>query len=152
MTSAGITSFVHRLAMGPGQGYAPENVLHTGPGPIRKGIWTGFNWSAGGALAASAYLERTFGSAWVDGAARQVVAIDGVSASVKAWFEDRIELAVTSAWETLPHPARAARTILVKFGRLPPGEYTLKINDSEFPDLSVEKLSVGVKVTLPEQK
>ncbi len=66
MSARAADKLVNRIhmAMGPGQGYAPENVLHTGPGPIRKGIWTGFNWSAGGALAASAYLERTFGSAW----------------------------------------------------------------------------------------
>ena len=53
------------MTQGPGLGWAPENIHHTGEG--RGYGWSGLNWSSGGALAASAYLERHFGSAWADG-------------------------------------------------------------------------------------
>jgi hypothetical protein len=55
------------LTEAPGLGYAPENIFHGGPDPNDRGGWTGFNWGPGGALAASAYLERKFGAVWVEG-------------------------------------------------------------------------------------
>lgn len=140
------------MSIGLGQGYAPENVLHSGPGPIRKGLWTGFNWGAGGALAASAYLERTFGSVWVDGQAKQAVAIDGVTANVSGWSERRINLTVACALKALSHPYDEERTIVVKFGRMPPGEYDVTINDQPFPGMTSKQLAAGLQIALAGQK
>ena len=72
------------------QSIPPESGLLRGEPipPRRTRVWggdTGFNWSAGGALAASAYLEKHFGSVWVDGQLKRAVPIDGVKAEILSW-------------------------------------------------------------------
>ena len=131
----------------PGQGYAPEGCYHGGPGG--GGHWTGFNWGPGGGLAASAYLERNFGAAWIDGRTRQAVPIDGASARIASWKDNHIALALSSALARLEHPFTAERRALVKFGNMAPGEYSLSINGQEEIRLTPEQLQNGLHVTLP---
>ena len=59
-----------------GGGYAGENIHHRG-GDNHFSGWTGMNWSAGGGLAASAFLDWQFGGVWVDLSAGAAVGIDG---------------------------------------------------------------------------
>lgn len=103
-----------------GRGLTPESIMHFAPQVMtgEGGGWTGFNWGPGGGLSASALLEHRYGGVWVDGAAKQVVAIDGVSADITAWEEDRIVMTVTSSLRTLPCPFTDQRAVPLRFGHL----------------------------------
>lgn len=79
----------------PGMGYAGENIHHSGREDHVCG-WTGMTWSSGGGLGASAYLERQFGSVWIDCAAKMAIPIDGVKANVDSWNGRKITLTVKS--------------------------------------------------------
>jgi len=129
-----------------GQGYAPENVYHGGPNDITG--WTGFDWSAGGALSAAAYLEQQFGAVWVDGRTRQVAPIDGVVATLLSWDENGIVLRVGNALDSLRHPFTAPRTIRVKFGHLDRRQYNVTINGHEFHNKERRELETGLAVQL----
>lgn len=133
---------------GPGQGYASENIFHGGPDNTQGG-WTGYNWGPGGALAASAYLERQFGSVWVDGATQTTTPIDGVTARVTSWTNQVISLQLDSAMRHLPRAFTGAQRLVVRFGNLPPGTYCVRINEIEFNDMSEAQLANGVVVELP---
>lgn len=137
------------MEMGPGLGFAPENCLHHGPGPIRgpRG-YTGYNWASGGALAASAYLEEMFGGVLVDGAARKVVGIDGAKASVVNWTEKSVSLNITSAIKELPFPYTGDHSIVVKFNRMPGQMYTVTINGNVFRDVKSDQLKRGLEVQI----
>eukprot|EP00747_Dinoflagellata_sp_TGD_P095432 gnl/TRDRNA2_/TRDRNA2_166467_c0_seq1.p1 gnl/TRDRNA2_/TRDRNA2_166467_c0~~gnl/TRDRNA2_/TRDRNA2_166467_c0_seq1.p1 ORF type:complete len:540 (+),score=77.58 gnl/TRDRNA2_/TRDRNA2_166467_c0_seq1:199-1620(+) len=70
---------VSHLSWRPGA-LEPENLLHMSPDDL--GAWTGFTWGSGGALAATAYLEKMIGGVWVDVANGRALGIDGVTAEV----------------------------------------------------------------------
>jgi len=129
------------LDQAPGLGYAPENIHHTG---ANSGYgWTGLNWSSGGGLAASAYLERRFGGVWVDGDTQTAFPIDGADATVDSWQGNEIHLTVASALEQIPSPYREPRFIVIRFGHIAPGDYKLTINDQPQAHSSQE-LEAGV--------
>ncbi len=100
--------------LGAGQGYAPENIHHRGRDTGYG--WSGMNWSSAGGLAASAYLERRWGAVYLDVAARQAFAIDGVTVQVATWTEDAVSLNIASALRDLPLPYREAREITLRAG------------------------------------
>jgi len=131
---------------GPGEGYASENIFHSGPDSTHS--WSGFNWSAGGALAASAYLERTFGSVWVDGALKEAIPVDGTVASVVSWEGTDISLAVDCALKALPTPYTQPREATVKFGRLAQQAYNVTINGKLYPGMNCEDLTAGIRIAL----
>ena len=136
----------------PGKGYAPECLVHGAP-RSHKGTgagWTGFNWGPGGALGASAYLELHFGSVWVDGKAKKAIPIDGATAAIKDWKGNNISLKVGSALTSLPYPYAEPRRLVVKFGRIPRGKYTVKINKKVFRNVSSEELKKGLSIDLPK--
>jgi len=137
------------LGQGAGSwiGRAPENVYHGGPSDCIGG-WSGFNWSAGGGLTASAYLQRKFGDVWVDGERKQAVGIDGVNASVSSWEGANVSVDVTSTLATLASPVAGPREVLVKFGRIGHGPYAVTINDQSFGEVSVQELAEGLTVPL----
>ena len=124
-------------------GYSAENQYHGGGAALQGGD-TGFNWSAGGALSASAYLEKHFGSVWVDGRLKRAVPIDGVKAQVLSWEGQKISLRVESALTKLPHPYVEHRRLVVKFGRLPQQQCTITINGKDYGTLNREQLESGV--------
>jgi len=144
----GINALV--MPQGPGLGYAPENVHHGGPKPPHEsGEWTGFDWSSGGALAASAYLERHFGALWLDGAARRATPIDGLAVAVDRWDGVEIDLTVASALETLTYPYTRPREALLKGGRLREGTYAVSINGARPMRLTADDLARGIPLRLP---
>jgi len=135
---------------GPGLGYAPENIHHGGVRPPRSGGgWTGLDWSSGGALAASADLERRFGAVSLDGVARTATPIDGVAATVDEWEGARLHLTVTSPLNALGHPYAEPREVTIKGRRLPDGVYTVSINGGGAVDLTPADLARGVPVRVP---
>ena len=119
----------------PGMGYAGENIHHSGRDDSAS-LWTGMNWSSGGGLAASAYLERMFGSVWVDCAARRVTPIDGVTVASCDWRDGALALEVRSALATLTYPYSERRQISVRFGGVPGPGLAVRINgrDCGCPD------------------
>ena len=132
----------------PGVGYAGENIHHSGRENHRC-LWTGMNWSSGGGLAASAYLERHFGGVWVDGQSRTVTPVDGVSASITRWDGTDVNLTIASALDGLKFPYSNSREIAVKFGNMPDAEYTISINGGEPHKLAREELETnGVSLTI----
>ena len=131
---------------GAGLGYAPENVYHGGPAS-RTG-WTGFDWSAGGALSATAYLEQKFGGVWVDVKTRQVIPIDGTVAAVVSWDDKRIVLKVGNALDSLQQPFTTPRAVRVKFGHLDRPSYNVTINGNEFQNKRRRELETGLVVQL----
>jgi hypothetical protein len=133
---------------GPSKGYAPENVFHGGP-TNSVGSWSGFTWSGGGGMGASAYLERNYGSVWVDGTSKTATPIDGATAVVTLWDGTTINLTVGNALANLKSPYTKSRDITVKFGKMPEGTYTITINGQQQAGLSTTKLAEGIKVCLP---
>lgn len=131
---------------GAGMGYASENIYHSGP-KARNG-WTGFNWSAGGALSAAAFLEQQFGSVWVDGRNRHAVPIDGTTANVVSWQDDRINLNIGNALGSLQQPFTTSRAILIKFSQLDYSQYDVTINDKVFARQGREALKTGLVTRL----
>jgi len=132
-----------------GVGYAGENVHHGGRDTKGSG-WTGLNWSSGGGLTSSAYLERLFGGVWVDGAAKSVTPIDGVRAVLVSWKGKAISLKVESALTSLKAPFKGARDIAVKFGHMTAGPWTITINGETHRGLSPAALANGITVHLAE--
>jgi len=127
----------------PGMGYAGENIHHGGRDEHGSG-WTGMNWSAGGGLTASAYLERLFGGVWIDGATKTATPIDGAKAEVVSWDGSAISLKITSALAGLRSPYKGEREIIVKFGGLPDGSYTVGVNGAAYGNRSASELSAGI--------
>ncbi len=133
-----------------GIGLSPESLMHVDPRVHtgEGGGWTGFNWGPGGGLSATAYLERHFGSVWVDVAARKVVAIDGVCAKLEGWTDGHIALSVTNALNQLPSPYTARRKVLVRFGRMDEDLYRIKLNDQDRGALTKETLAQGLEIEI----
>lgn len=133
-----------------GIGLSPESLMHgdprvhTGEG----GGWTGFSWGPGGGLAATAYLERHFGSVWVDVAAQKVVPIDGVVAEATGWTNGHIELSVINALQQLTSPYTTRRKIVVKFGNLIEETYKISLNDQDLGALTKETLEHGLEIVI----
>lgn len=117
----------------PGQGYAPENIhhhfgsAHTSQADeamkkkaAERGIdmngfeaeWTGMTWSSGGALAASAYLEKHLGNICVDLKHNFALGIDGVMANLISAESPEIE--VSSPLKDLPMPYDELRKLIVQ--------------------------------------
>jgi len=139
--AGGINDIV--MEQGPGLGYAPENLHHCGADARESSGWTGFNWSSGGALSASAYLERRFGGVWVDGLARTITPIDGVSAFIREWSDGSIKFDISSALLGQPK-----RTILVRFGRMPLDSYDVVVNGHAHPNLTRDDLAKGLAIEI----
>jgi hypothetical protein len=131
----------------PGMGYSGENVYHNGTNIPRQG-WTGMNWSSGGGLGSTAYLERQFGNLWIDSKNRQAIPIDGLYANILEWKGNSISLNVQSALINFKLPYNKPRSIIIKFGPMPTGLYSLKINGKTFKNLSSDHLESGVHFEL----
>ncbi len=141
---------VEGITVETGRGLSPESIMHFSPHVMtgEGGGWTGFNWGPGGGLGASAFLERRFGSVWVDGSEHRVVPIDGVSADIVQWDSDRIELNVTNALSDLPFPYTENRAILVKFGRLSGAGQHVTINGRDMGMQDTKTLSQGLEIEI----
>lgn len=138
------------ISVDKGIGMSPESLMHGDP-KVHSGEgggWTGFNWGPGGGLAAAAYLERHFGSVWVDVAAKKVVAIDGVAAEATGWTNGHIELSVTNALQQLASPYTARRRIVVKFGRMDEDIYRIRLSGQDRGALTKEILSQGLEIEI----
>ena len=133
----------------PGMGVAGENIHHGGTDDNGT-MWTGLAWSSGGGLSAAAYLERHFGSAWVDGAAKAIVPIDGVKADILSGGSGRIVLDVRSALTELKAPYRGERDITIKFGRMPARKHDVVINGQALNGLTAAELTAGITVHLAD--
>lgn len=133
-----------------GIGLSPESLMHGDPRVHsgEGGGWTGFNWGPGGGLSATAYLERHFGSVWVDVAARKVVAIDGVTDEATEWTNGHIELSIANALQQLTSPYTARRKIVVKFGRMDEDLYRIRLNDQDRGALTKETLARGLEIEI----
>ena len=131
---------------GAGLGYAPENVYHGGPKSVTG--WTGFDWSAGGALSAAAYLEQKFGAVWVDGRYRQALPIDGTVATVLSWNDNRIVLEFGNALGSLERPFTSSRAIRINFGHLDSSQYHVTINGKVFERQGRKDLEAGLVIRL----
>ena len=127
---------------GAGLGYAPENVYHGGPASDTG--WSGFDWSAGGALSAAAYLEQKFGGVWVDFKTRDVVPIDGTAATLVASDDGRIALKISNALDSLQAPFTTPRDVLIKFGDLDRPSYEVVINGTQFQIKTRHELERGL--------
>lgn len=137
---------------GAGLGYAPENIHARGPDSGYA--WSGMNWSAGGALAASAYLERHLGSIFLDLPRHRAHGIDGMHVQAKRWTEDTVELEVRSALRDLPRPFTGERGVVLRAGgeawaerELEP--FDLIINGSAPFEVTEAILQSGVAFRLP---
>ena len=128
-----------------GKGYAPENIHHHGI-EGQSGSWTGMNWSAGGGLAGSAYLESSFGNVCIDGALRRAIPIDGVEAEIVSWNDSAIEISVSNALAALRAPFTESREIVVKFRRLSTKACNVTINGDLYKEVSAEELATGLVV------
>lgn len=133
-----------------GIGLSPESLMHGDPRVHsgEGGGWTGFNWGPGGGLSATAYLERHFGSVWVDGAAQTAVGIDGVTAEATDWTDGHIELSIANALKQLTSPYTARRKIVVKFGRMDEDLYRIRLNDQDRGALTKETLAQGLEIEI----
>ena len=133
-----------------GIGLSPESLMHGDPRVHsgEGGGWTGYNWGPGGGLSATAYLERHFGSVWVDVAARKVVAIDGVTDEATEWTNGHIELTIANALQQLTSPYTARRKIVVKFGRMDEDLYRIRLNDRDRGALTKETLARGLEIEI----
>ncbi len=127
----------------PGMGYAGENIHHAGE-DNHFATWSCMNWSSGGGLGASAYLDILFGSVWVDGTDQKVIPIDGVKAHIVSWDGNRISLEVESALKDLKAPYLGKRELTVKFGRLGDPSYLLTLNGNDRQNISRQELENGI--------
>ena len=88
----------------PGQGYAPENIHHGAEFCFNGTFgccWTGMNWSAGGGLAASAYLERHLGSAHLSiktAENTELICIDGLTGNIRTGSDGKIYADIKNAF------------------------------------------------------
>ena len=131
----------------PGMGYAPENIHHRGV-EDHEGTWTGMNWSAGGGLAASSYLEHHFGGVWVDMGTRCIVPIDGFTAAIESWDAEPIRLRIESPLKELTLPYREPRSALIKFGSLRSGRARICVNDGEIQTATSAEMERGIEVKI----
>jgi len=129
-----------------GLGYAPENLFHVTSTSVTG--WSGFNWGPGGALAASADLERRFGGVWLDAACRKAFALDGVCASVDDWSQGNVRLRVASALSDLPLPHSEKRAVVIKLGRGSSESYNLSVNGGAPRQYSAAELHTGVSMVV----
>jgi hypothetical protein len=127
-----------------GLGYAPENIYHSG---FPTGSWTGMNWSSGGGLAASAFLERRFGGVWIDGETQEAIPIDGAESSIKM-DDSQIKLSLSSALNKLKFPYSKHRDVKIKFGRLKKINYEISLNNKKPKKISFQKLKQGIIVRI----
>ncbi|HEY9593677.1 MAG TPA: hypothetical protein VHE79_04315, partial [Spirochaetia bacterium] len=137
----------------PGKGYAPENIHHHATELWNeergwKGLWTGMCWSAGGGLAASAYLERRFGHACVDLAARAGVGIDGLTATLESWDGRTAVVGIGSPLRGLRSPYLEPRRCRVTVRGVPDAGARVVINGRDFGPLPRADLKKGVEVTV----
>jgi hypothetical protein len=130
-----------------GRGYAGENIHHRG-GDNHFSGWTGMNWSAGGGLAAAAFLDWRFGSVWVDCSAGAAVGIDGTAAAVERIENGHIELTVANALESLAVPYTEPRQITVRFGSMDGDMYEVAINGRSMGRHSAAALLRGLTYRL----
>lgn len=133
----------------PGMGYAGENIHHSGRENHVSG-WTGMNWSSGGGLGASAYLERHFGNLCIDCAKKIAVPIDGLKVNVDAWDDTNIVLTVESALKVLKFPFTSEREITVKFYNLQKQDYTVTINGQPFGRIGSKEMNKELKLILTD--
>ena len=137
--------------MGAGQGYAPENIHHRGRDAGYG--WSGMNWSSGGGLAASAYLERHWGTIFLDVATQQAFAIDGMKVQIASWSEKGICLEISSALSDLPMPFREERAITLRAGGwehldLDPADLELSLNGADPFTWTPEQQEAGLTYQL----
>lgn len=138
--------------MGEGQGYAPENIHHRGADAGYG--WSGMNWSGAGGLAASAYLERHFGSVYVDVAARRAFGVDGVRATVESWEDNALDLQIDSSLRELMEPYLGERALLLRAGGwerldLDAEDLQLSLNGGDPFLWTPEQQEAGLSCTLP---
>lgn len=138
--------------LGAGRGYAPENIHHRGRDTGYG--WSGMNWSAAGGLAASAYLERHWGTIYLDVAVRRAFAIDGMTVKVESWTADAVSLTIASALRDLPMPYREPREIILRAGGwerldLDPADLNLTLNGEGPLTWTAELQATGVRCGLP---
>ena len=143
-------TMAEQVQVQPGIGLSPESLMHGDPWVHsgEGGGWTGFNWGPGGGLSATAYLERYFGSVWVDVAAQKVAAIDGVTAEPIGWTNGHIELSVGNVLQHLASPYTTPRKIVVKFGNLVEETYGIRLNDQDLGALTKETLEQGLEIEI----
>ncbi len=143
-------TMAEQVQVEPGIGLSPESLMHGDPRVHfgEGGGWTGFNWGPGGGLSATAYLERHFGSVWVDVAAQIVTAIDGVAAEAEGWADGHIELFVRNALQHLASPYTTPRKIVVKFGNLVEENYRIRFNYQDLGALTKETLKQGLEIEI----
>lgn len=145
---------INQLSMpylGAGRGFSPESLMHGNPQTHKgemSGGHTGFNWGPGGGLGASAYLERHFGQVWVDGDAKRVVPIDGATARIVSWENKNVILEIGNALKELKYPYDQSRQLIVRFGKLLPGNYKITVNGNTVDTVSHKELSKGLVVTV----
>ena len=136
----------------PGRGYAPENIHHHASefydAKGHKGLWTGMNWSAGGGLAASAFLERHFGSVCVDLHTGRAVGIDGFRAVTRTWNGKKADIEITSSLAELRSPFLGRRTCRVTAPRAADGVFELVLNGRSTGARTVEQLQKGLEITV----
>ena len=140
------------MPQGPGEGYAGESIIFSNPDEEPRAGWTGFTWSAGGALAASAYLERLFGTVWIDAEKKKAVPIDGLTVDDVAWQRGEIKISVSSALANLKAAYSGSRVISIKFGFMsgvaPRQIRKVTVNGKEFLSPSKAELEKGILITL----
>jgi hypothetical protein len=137
----------------PGKGYAPENIHHLAAEMWDekrgyKGLWTGMNWSAGGGLAASAYLERHFGNVCVDLAAGRALGIDGFSATLRSWDGRTAGVEVSSPLQNLKQPFSARRRCRVTVQHAGAGSHEIVVNGESSGSLQGAGLSRGMEISI----
>ena len=138
--------------LGAGKGYAPENIHHRGRDAGYG--WSGMNWSSAGGLAASAYLERHWGTVYLDVAAKRAFAIDGMTVKVESWTEDAVRLDITSTLHGLPMPYLEDREITLRAGGwerldLDPTDLNLTLNGEGPFAWTPELQETGLNCHLP---
>ena len=106
------------------------------------------NWSSGGGLSASAYLEHAFGDVWVDGERKSITPIDGVYAKIDSWLDNSLELSVRSALETLKSPYTDRRAVRIKFGSLAHSSYKLSINGISLGTVRGADMVRGIEIQI----
>lgn len=143
-------TMAEQIRVEPGIGLSPESLMHGDP-EVHSGEgggWTGFNWGPGGGLSATAYLERHFGSVWVDVAAQRSVPIDGVAVETSGWTSGTIALSVTNALQHLASPYTARRRIVIKFGHMDEDTYRIRLNEQDWGALTKETLEQGLEIEI----
>jgi hypothetical protein len=137
----------------PGRGYAPENIHHLAAEMWAaergyKGLWTGMNWSSGGGLSASAYLEGHFGSACIDIAAGKAIGIDGMAVNLVSWDGRTAVVQAESLLQGLRHPWRSARRCRITVQHAGDGPCEIVVNGTFLGVLQGAELALGVEIEI----